>query len=278
MTDRTFAGLRCAEVEDLAPAFVLGALGADEMDAVRAHLAACPEVHPEMAELGSAAGSLALAAPLVEPPVALGLRIVEAARRDTVRPPAAAATDTLSRATHTIARPASMPAERRGWFRVSRPAWAVAGLAAVLAIAILGAQVFDLQRQRDELAAYERGVAAVLETAAGTNAQLAVLSTDTAGGAAGIAAVGADGTVKLAIRGLPPTAGSQVYEAWLIAGSNAPEPIGGFTVGASGAGTLQTHGTAAAGVVVALTLEPAEGARTPTLPIVASGAAQPNPG
>ena len=85
MTDRLVAGLRCREVEDLAPAFVLGALEPSEMETVRNHLAACPEAHPEMAELGSAAASMLLAVPQVEPPAALGSRILEAARRDTVR-------------------------------------------------------------------------------------------------------------------------------------------------------------------------------------------------
>jgi hypothetical protein len=296
MTDRLVAGLRCIEVADLAPAFVLEALDVAEMAAVRAHLAGCPEAHAEVAELGSAAAALLVAVPQASPPAALGSRILEAARQDTVRPPVARATDTMGRATDTMGRAtdtmgratdtmpgridamARPPSDRFGFLRLGRPAWAAAGLAAVLAIAVLGVQVFDLQRQRDELAAYERGVAAVLDTAAGPNAQLAVLATDQAGGPRGIAAVAADGAVTLAVRGLGPTAGSQVYEAWLIAGSNAPEPIGGFTVGASGAGTLQTRGTTAAGVVVALTLEATPGAKTPTLPIVVSGAAQPNPG
>ena len=44
--------MTCDEIRDLAPAFVLGALGPDEEAAVRDHLASCPEPHPEMAELG----------------------------------------------------------------------------------------------------------------------------------------------------------------------------------------------------------------------------------
>lgn len=300
MTDRLVAGLRCREVEDLAPAFVLGSLEASEMEAVRAHLAACPEPHPEMAELGSAASAMVLAVPQVEPPAALGSRILEAARRDTVRPlvtaaasrVAAEAPDAPARAPEQTAlapertglapeRTGLAPqprGDRFGFLHLGRPVWATAGLAAVLAIAILGVQAFNLQRERDDLAAYQSGVAAVLDTAAAPGAQLAVLTGGNASGPAGIAAVGSDGTVRLAIRGLGPTSGSQVYEAWLIAGSNAPQPIGGFAVGSSGAATLQAHGTTAAGVVVALTLEPDSGATTPTLPIVASGAAQAKPG
>ena len=39
--------------------------------------------------------------------------------------------------------------------------------------------------------------------------------------------------------------GTQVYEAWLIIGKNAPQPIGQFAVGSSGAGTLSTRATTA---------------------------------
>src|SRR5205814_6080831 len=159
MTDRLVAGLRCSEVEDLAPAFVLDALEPAEMDAVRAHLAACPEPHPEMAELGSAAASMLLAVPQAEPPAALGSRILEAARRDTVRPPA---TDAMTRAddrTRARDRDRVGVEPRRdgfGFLRLGRPVWATAGIAAVLAIVVLGVSAFNLQLERDQLAAYEQ--------------------------------------------------------------------------------------------------------------------------
>lgn len=275
MSDRLVAGLRCSEVADLASGFVLGVLDDAEMASVRAHLAACPEPHLEMEELGSAAAAMLLAVPQVEPPAALGSRILEAARRDTIRPPVepVRAADAMRRPA-----PAVEPRRERGFLGLGRPIWATAGIAAVLAIAILGAQAFNLQQQRDQLAAYQAGVAEVLDIAAAPGGQLAVMAS-TPQGPAGIAAVGADGKVRIAMQDLAPTTGSQVYEAWLIVGQNAPVPIGAFQVGSSGSGTLATTGTSVAGVVVALTLEPAEGARTPTLPIVAAGPAhgQPTP-
>ena len=51
MAEQRFAGMTCAEAAELAPAFVLGALGAAESDAVRRHLADCPELHAEMADI-----------------------------------------------------------------------------------------------------------------------------------------------------------------------------------------------------------------------------------
>ena len=53
MTRPTRPDLSCDDVRELAASFVLGALDADEADAVRAHLASCADPHAEMAELGS---------------------------------------------------------------------------------------------------------------------------------------------------------------------------------------------------------------------------------
>jgi hypothetical protein len=74
------------------------------------------------------------------------------------------------------------------------------------------------------------------------------------------------------MHGLPATSGSQVYEAWLIAPSGTPVPIGSFAVGSDGTGTLTAAGVpVASGLTVGLTREANAGATTPTLPMVVSG-------
>ena len=40
------------------------------------------------------------------------------------------------------------------------------------------------------------------------------------------------------MHGLAATSGTQVYEAWVIAPSGTPVPIGSFAVGANGNGSL----------------------------------------
>jgi anti-sigma-K factor RskA len=174
--------------------------------------------------------------------------------------------------------PRAADTERRAWdlgalFR--RPVWAAVAAAALVAALALGAWNVQLRDQVAGLEAYRTGVVAVLDEAAKPGAQLAVLADPSgAGGATGLAAVAADGRVALVMRNLAPTTGSQVYEAWLIAGKEAPVPIGGFAVGSSGSASfLTSHTPLGAGVVVALTLEPKEGATAPTLPIRALGAA-----
>src|SRR6185369_15642863 len=74
--------MTCDEIRDLAPAYVLGALERDVEQAVAEHLLTCPDVHAEIAELGSVVGYLAETVELVEPPASLRDRIQSAAAGD----------------------------------------------------------------------------------------------------------------------------------------------------------------------------------------------------
>ena len=284
MADRLVAGIRCSELSDLAPGFVLGALAPAEMATVRTHLAECPEAHAEFEELGSVLPALLASVEQVEPSEALLGRILDAARADRTRAMAPGTSATSPAPATTAARdirsaPSLVDRLGLGPSR-SRPAWVALGIAAVLAVVVLGSLDLQLQASNQELAAYQHGVAAVIDAASRPGAQLAVLAASSPSSpAAGIAAIRPDGTVAIAMRGLARTSGSQVYEAWLVAGKAAPVPIGGFQVGGSGSGTLlATNATPVPGEVVALTLEPGPGATSPTLPLIASGAAQARPG
>jgi anti-sigma factor RsiW len=286
VADHLAGGLRCADVVDLAPSFVLGALAPRDADAVRRHLAGCPEAHAEVAELGSVVPALFEAVDLIEPPSSLRDRIMVAAAAEhahlagrpavadatPVRPPGPADT-----------RPDPLPprATDRGrsggrWTGLfGRPVWAAAAVAAALALVALGAWNLQLRDEIAGLTAYRNGVAAVLEQAAQPGAQLAVLASSGAtAGPSGLAAVAGDGSVALVMRDLAPTTGTQVYEAWLIGADGKPLPIGGFRVGSDGSAAFAApHAPLGSGVVVALTLEPGPGATTPTEPIIAAGTA-----
>jgi hypothetical protein len=269
---RAPGGLTCDEVRELAGSFVLGALEPAEEAAVRAHFASCPEAHEEIAELGGVLPALAESVPVVEPPDGLRARIL-----------AAAAEDVASRSTTGLApsdpvpRPIPIPfpsvderEARRG--RTSTGAW-ILRIAAVLAIVALGGLNLLLQVQLNAARSYEDGVASVLEVAAQPRSLTAILTAD-GGTGSGLAAVSASGAVTIAMQGLAPTSGNQVYEAWWIAGDNAPAPIGSFTVGDAGTavfegGPLPTSGP----LVLALTREPGPGATTPTMPIISKGVA-----
>jgi len=274
VAEHTFAGLTCSDAAELAPAFVLGALTAAESDAVRRHLAECPELHAEMAELNSVLPALFEAVEPVAPSAGLRDRILAAAAAD-LEAHQAPARPVPAPPSRPIAQPVP---SRRGWdlgaiFR--RPVWAAVAAAALVAAVALGAWNAQLRDQVAGLESYRNGVVQVLDEAARPGAQLAVLADPTgAAGPTGLAAVGADGGVAIVMRNLAPTTGTQVYEAWLIGADKIPVAIGGFQVGGSGTASLITsHAPLGAGVVVALTLEPREGATAPTLPIRALGAA-----
>lgn len=277
MAEHTFAGLTCSHVAEASGSFVLGAVEDGEATAIRAHLAACPEPHPEMGELGSVVPALFESVDLVPPPASLRTRILDAAAAE-ARDGHGAPDSSLkgfARATRPEPVRRAEPKVRTGGALFRRPIWAaLAGVAAVLAIA-LGAWNLQLRTEIDGLVAYRNGVVEVLDEAAKPGAQLAVLhAPDNASGPSGLAAVAADGTVAIVMKDLAPTSGAAVYEAWLIAGEAAPVAIGGFTVGGSGSASFTTAtASLGEGVTVALTLEPGPGAKTPTGPVVAAGAA-----
>jgi len=280
-TDR--GGLTCDEVRDLAGSFVLDALDADEAAAVREHLATCPEAHEEIAELGGVVPVLAASVPVVEPPPGLKARVLAAAQADLddrtrasalLAEEATAAGAVGPAGTSEAAAPIAFPGPAERERRRRRPvaAWAL-GIAAVVAIALLGASTLVLRSQLDQAQAYQQSVQAVLDVAAKPGSLTAVLTAD-GGTGTGLAAIDSAGAVTMAMQDLAPTAGGQVYEAWVIGGDGVPVPIGSFQVGNTGTGSMSGSGvTATSGAVLALTLEAGPGATTPTLPIISKGVA-----
>jgi anti-sigma-K factor RskA len=286
--------MTCDEIRDVAGAFVLGALTPAEADAVRAHLDSCDDAHAEIRELGGVLPVLNESVPVVEPAAGLRSRIMAAAAADlaqrqgdaaavatttTAAPVAAvsaAPVATTTTATPAVAEPTPFPtgAERDARrSRTSAGTWALR-IAAVLAIVVLGGWNLLLQGQLNAAQTYEQNVAAVLDVAAQPGSTTAILTTAGGTGGSGLAAISSSGQVTMAMQDLAPTTGSTVYTAWVIGGDGVPVPLGDFTVGNSGTGSLEASGAPSTpGVVLALTLEPQPGAKTPTLPIISKGVA-----
>jgi anti-sigma-K factor RskA len=285
--------LTCDEVRDLAAAYVLGALDRADESAVRAHLAGHEDAHPEIGELGSVIPAFAEVIPVVEPPEGLKARIMAAAAADlaarggaveasttpTTVTTAAPATPTAPAATPKApAAPIAFPTAEERAARSERTRTTTGGwllrIAAVLAIALLGGWNLLLQNDLGAARRYEQNVASVLATASQPGALTAILTAD-GGTGSGLAAVDASGAVAMAMRDLAPTNGSAVYEAWVIGGDGVPVPLGGFTVDNSRTAYFASSGLPTAeGIVLALTLEPGPGARTPTMPIISKGVAK----
>jgi anti-sigma-K factor RskA len=279
LTRPTRPDLSCDEVRELAASFVLGALGADEADAVRAHLASCVDPHAEMAELGSVLAVLAESVPALEPPVELKGRIMAAAAADlktrgTVAAPGApVAPGAPAEPGPTTPFPSAAERQQRSAARADMGSWMLR-IAAVLVIALLGGWNLLLQNQLSAVRTYEQSVAAVLDVAGQPGSLTAVLTGKGADAPAGLAAVASDGSVRIAMRDLPPTSGTEVYEAWVIASDGVPVPLGGFKVGDTGIAYFEGSGLPTQpGIVLALTLEPGPGATAPSSTPVSVGTA-----
>jgi anti-sigma-K factor RskA len=253
------------QVLDLAAGFVLGALDPEEDQAVREHLASCELSHDEIAALGGVLPYLAESVDQVEPPASLKARIMAAAADDLeARRGAQSEVEPEGGDRRVMSFPTAEEREVRRR-RTNVIGWALR-IAAVLVIAALGA--WNLRLQQD-LNSTRQDLDQALQP---TNA-VAVLRPEGTG-PSGVALVQADGTVRLEMRNLEATSGSQVYEAWVIAPGGAPVPIGGFAVGQDGTGKLVARQAGATpGVTLALTREPGPNATAPTPPIVSSGVA-----
>ncbi|HEY3523392.1 MAG TPA: anti-sigma factor [Candidatus Limnocylindrales bacterium] len=255
-------GLGCAEVADQAAAYALGALEPADAAAIRTHVAACPNPHPELAEMAGLVAALGETVPPMEPPSALRNRILASAA-------AAGRPSTAAPRAVTSPRIAGRPA--RPWFRPARASWTFQA-AAVIAILALGAWNLVLQGEVGGLQRFRDGVTAVTSAANAPGSVTAVLSAGGDASAHGVATIRADGTLLVAVTDLAPTTGAQVYEAWLIPPGGAPVPAGSFTVAGDRTGILESGRAApTGGATIALTREAGPGATTPTLPIVSSG-------
>jgi anti-sigma-K factor RskA/putative zinc finger protein len=275
--------MNCDLARDLAAGYVLGALDPSEEQAVRDHLASCPEPHEEFAELGGVVPALAETVELVEPPASLKQRILAAAAADlatrhgaaTQAAPAGPAAPAAREPDRVATFPSAEERAIRARGRTSRGAWLLR-IAAVLAIVALGASnLLLLSRQDPGSVEFATAVTAVLDAARQEGSQTAILSATEAGRPRGLATVTADGSVILALRDLAPTSGTEVYEAWVIlADDPTPVAIGSFQVGTGRTASVVLRGTpATAGVTLALTREPAPGATVPTEPILSVGQA-----
>jgi hypothetical protein len=256
---------------DLAAGYVLAALEEVELAAVREHLATCPESHAEFEQLGSVVPYL-LEAPqieIVEPPAALRDRIMAAAAADlAARRAEPTAAPTGERTTDF---PTATERNERARARTGGLGWAMR-IAAVVAIVALAGWNLLLQNDLTSARRFDQAVSSVISAAAEPGSQTVVLTPTENNQASGIAAIRPDGSVVLAMRNLPPTTGTEVYETWVIVGSGAPVPVGDFRVDANGVAAATTRPTEAPpGAVIAVSREPKPGSTAPVGPIVSTG-------
>jgi len=262
--------MECTDVEELAGAFALGAVPADESKLIDAHLGECPNDHHVVRELMEVASLLPLACEEAEPPAGLrrSLMAVMVAQRGV----AGATTEGINAAgagqnpPDVVERPAREPVRfplQRRW----RTVWSNPGIwaaAALLFIAIgLGAWNASLHSSLDKrsaLAQQQQLVLAALEGGArivqlsGQKDIVATLVQPRSDGAAFV------------VGNMPGLPSGKAYEAWVIR-DGKPAAAGVFKVSGFSIMTLKVD--TAGGQAVAFTIEPEQGSQTPTLPMVA---------
>lgn len=257
--------------QDLAAAYVLGALDAGEREEFETRLASDPGLQAEVRTFRELMGGLADAAPPVSAPEHLRSRILEKAR----------ATAPISSAPSARA-----PAQTNASTRTDAPKptrtpvvpWVLAAAAAVAAVAFglntreLSERTAELQEQVAETAsALERTAAdlaardSLLSAFLGPDVRTATLAATGAPPSARLFWNGETGSVVLAAFDLPPAPTGRVYQAWGIPDGGAPVSLGTFQTGTNGSAIVRVSAPAGATFAVsAITEEPAGGSPQPT--------------
>ena len=228
-----------AELHELSAGYALDALEPEERDAFERHLAGCPECQEELASFWEVAGALAVATESRAPSPELRDRILADARAEK----------------QTVV---SLDSRRR----IPPALTAITAVAATIAIG-LSIYAFslnnDLDSARSALTAQENA-AAVLADPAATSVAL--------NSGSGRLVVGKDGSAVLVLDDLPAVPAGKTYQAWIVEGQM---PISAGTFESTNQRAIVPIPQAVPdGAVVAVTVEKAGGATSPTLPPVAA--------
>jgi anti-sigma-K factor RskA len=288
-TDKPEAGLsgngHAENPADLAGAYALHALNADEAADYELYLSLSEQARVEAAELNDTAVALGLAVAPVQPSSGVKASLMaqinttpQLAPLDTPAEPGARAGRTdaapaLSAATLTAAAPpttstggsAAERAERR-WFQ--RPAGYLAAAAAAAALFVGGTFAGQAIYGNPDNPFPSDQAAALAEINAAADTQRA--STETVDGHdVTLVWSGELGLSALIVDDLPALGNDQDYQLWYI-GDEGPVPAGTFDSTGSGTVFRVLDGTMAAGDAVGVTVEPSGGSDQPTTdPIVA---------
>ena len=289
------------EADELAGLFVLDALTPAEADAMREHLATCPESHADLAELAAVTPALAALGGTVDAPAELRGRVLATLDATPQVPDDVAAVAVAGLAAPVVAPPAPAVAPTRPVMPVvampapprrdapapvaavagppsaaapvppTRRPWAWMSIAIVVVIGVVGLMGWNVLLQKSNSQLNDR-VAMVRDAIAAEGqpgAHVAPLTgTGPATGATGFAVFPANSTGFIVMQGMPPVTSQQTYQAWYIAGDQVTS-AGLMNVGTDGLAVLGGLEPVAGTDTVALTVEPAGGSQVATTaPIV----------
>lgn len=240
----------CDQVRDLAPGFVMGALDAAEMAAVRAHMSTCAKPHPELREMGGILPYLGGSLDPVEPAKHLRAAVMAAAladlqarsvEKEAPAGPVAVAPETAPVLTVLESgRSAGLVSLAR--VRALRPrraaTWLTRVAAAVVIVGLVGHAVAvqgDLNHAHDAQATANN----FYDNLGQPGARSAVLIPEAGRKGAGDAVLLPSGHVEVLLHALTPTTGDEVYMVWSSVDGGSVVKAGAFTVDDTGVGYLK---------------------------------------
>jgi hypothetical protein len=260
---------------------VLGALDVDEMIAVSDHLDTCPELHPEIGDLGGVVPYLADTLEPLEPPAWLRESVMAAAQADLltrrhVAEPVAipvAVTSPHAAATWHGQSPASgaevIPIARPRVSRRRRFVTWTSRVAAVAAVVVLAGYAVVLQSDLSKLQQHHD---TMVYAAAQLDTRTAALTARDGSKAGGVALLRPTGHIIVNVANLAPTQGDEAYVVWLTADNGVESKVGWFTVSDSGDGYLEVDNVpTSASLWIWICKEPNSSVTKPTGPTIVSG-------
>ena len=147
-------------------------------------------------------------------------------------------------------------------------------MAAVLVLAVVGVWALGVQQRAATAEQRATVLSDAIAAMSAPGSSVAILRDSANPGAAGFAALSADGAAYLVMVGLPEAPAGRTYQAWYIA-NDQPTSAGLLTVDADGYAVLVDSQPMRGTQVVAITTEPAGGSAQPTSPPFAVGELRP---
>ncbi len=231
--------LSCGRLEDCA-AYVLWALGEQEVHAHRAHLAECPLCRAEVAQLQPVSDLLPLGVPLAGAPESLRARIVGTVHAE-AELRGVAGHDSRGAAPARAGRPSTL----RRFVPARRLAPALIGVLALAVGLASGALLFSSEPSEGS------GVIQAVVVSPDHHATAELLK--------------AGSHVELVVVGMPAPPPGRIYEVWLERGAAAPQPTDAlFSVTKAGSGSVGVPGDLSGVSKVLVTDEPLGGSLKPT--------------
>ena len=277
--------ISCDRVRDLAPGFVLGALDAAEMDAVREHLNTCAQPHPELREMGGVLAYLGGSLDPVEPRTNLRAAVMAAAQADLLfrSPERAAATaepvavaEPEAPLVLTVLKPARpagvISLGRVRALRTRRAAVWITRAAAAFAIVSLVGYAVAVQADLNKAHETQDHANTVYSYMQVPGARSAVLTPQGGNKGVGDAVLLPSGHVIAWLHALQPTKGDEVYMVWLSSDSGPITKAGWFTVDDRGEGFLtMVNVSPSDSLWLMVCREPNTGVTWPSSPAIVAG-------